>query len=286
MTAARESQTWHYGLIAKWWAEFNVDGKEIPYFRKFVEAGQPALDVACGTGRLLLPYVRAGLDVDGCDISADMIALCRERAEREGLSPNLYVQAMHELELPRRYRTVFVCGGFGLGSTREQDFEALRRLHAHLAPGGTLVLDNEPPYADARLWRFWLKDERAKLPEPSEPPAERRRAADGSELGLSSRVVALDPLRQRVIMEMRAAMWRDDEPVTEETHALTINMYFTNELVLMLERAGFAGVRLYGDYTDEEARPDHSFVVCVAEKAQGAASSLVRVDTASVRATM
>ena len=267
MTAARESRTWHYGLIAKWWAEFNVEGKGIPYFRKFVEAGQPALDVACGTGRLLLPYVRAGLDVDGCDVSGDMIALCRERAEREGLSANLYVQAMHELELPRRYRTVFVCGGFGLGSTREQDFEALQRLHAHLAPGGTLVLDNEPPYADARLWRFWLKDERANLPEPSEPPGERRRAADGSALGLRSRVVALDPLRQRVTLEMRAAMWRDDEPVTEETHALTINMYFTNELVLMLERAGFDGVRVYGDYTDEEARPDHSFVVCVAEKA-------------------
>jgi ubiquinone/menaquinone biosynthesis C-methylase UbiE len=43
-------------------AEFNVSGPEIDYFRKFVEAGgQPALDVACGTGRLLIPYLRAGL---------------------------------------------------------------------------------------------------------------------------------------------------------------------------------------------------------------------------------
>jgi len=22
--------TWHYGLIARWWAEFNTDGPEIP----------------------------------------------------------------------------------------------------------------------------------------------------------------------------------------------------------------------------------------------------------------
>ena len=88
-------------------AEFD-DGfrpHEIPYFQRFVEDdGQPALDVACGTGRLLLPYLRAGLDVDGCDVSADMIELCREKAEREGLRPNLYVQPMHELDLPRRYR--------------------------------------------------------------------------------------------------------------------------------------------------------------------------------------
>src|SRR5215207_4306668 len=121
-------QTWHYGVVARWWAEFNRDGPEIDYFRRYVAAGQPALDVACGTGRLLLPYVREGLDVDGCDISADMLAHCRAAAEHDGLSPSLYAQAIHELDLPRRYRTIFCCGGFGLGSTREEDAEGLRRL--------------------------------------------------------------------------------------------------------------------------------------------------------------
>ncbi len=39
-------QTWHYGLVAKWWSEFNDDGPEIAYFRKFIEGdGQPALDL-------------------------------------------------------------------------------------------------------------------------------------------------------------------------------------------------------------------------------------------------
>ena len=262
-----QPRTWHYGLIARWWAEFNVDGKEIAYFRKFVEdGGEPALDVGCGTGRLLLPYVRAGLDVDGCDVSADMVAFCREQAEREGVSPNLYVQAMHELDVPRRYRTIFVCGAYGLGSTREQDVEALRRFHAHLEPGGTLVLDNEVPYANARLWSFWPKQERTRLPEAPEPPRERRRAADGAEYGLRARVVALDPLQQRVELEMRAEMWRGERLVEEETHAITINMYFTHELLMMLERAGFADVVVYGDHTDEQASPDHDFVVFVARK--------------------
>ena len=141
-----QPQTWHYGLVARWWAEFSEPGPEIEYFQRHVEAGQPALDLACGTGRLLIPYLKAGLDVDGCDISPDMIACCREAAEREGLTPNLYAQAMHELDLPRRYRTIFVCGGWGLGSSREQDAEALRRIFAHLEPGGLLVLDNEVPY--------------------------------------------------------------------------------------------------------------------------------------------
>jgi hypothetical protein len=41
-------QTWHHGLIADWWAEFNLDGPEIEYFGRFVERGQPALDAGCG----------------------------------------------------------------------------------------------------------------------------------------------------------------------------------------------------------------------------------------------
>jgi methyltransferase family protein len=262
-----EPQTWHYGLIAKWWAEFNLEGKEIAFFQKFVEQdGEPALDVACGAGRLLVPYLQAGLDVDGCDVSADMIALCRERAEREGLSPNLYVQAMHELDLPRRYRTIFVCGGFGLGSSREQDFEALRRLHKHLDAGGTLVLDNEVPYADRRLWRHWPKDERGRLPEPEAMPVERRRGSDGAEYGLRSRLLHVDPLRQSATLEMRAAMWRDDQLVAEETHTLTMNLYFTNELRLMLERTGFIVVSVHGDYTEDAATAEHDFVVFVAKK--------------------
>ena len=149
------------GVIARWWAEFNLDGPEIGFFRPFVEAGQPALDVACGTGRLLVPWLAAGLDVDGCDISPDMLALCRERALREGLTePRLYAQAMHELDLPRRYRTIVLCGGFGLGGHREHDVEGLRRLYEQLEPGGALVMDNEVPYAQG-WWRRWRKDERA-----------------------------------------------------------------------------------------------------------------------------
>jgi SAM-dependent methyltransferase len=80
--------TWHYGLVAKWWAEFNDDLRphEIPYFRRYIERnGEPALDVACDTGRLLLPYLRAGLDVDGCDASGDMPEICLRERRAQGV---------------------------------------------------------------------------------------------------------------------------------------------------------------------------------------------------------
>ena len=258
--------TWHYGLVARWWAEFNQGGPEIDYFRRFVEEGEPALDVACGTGRLLLPYLRAGLDVDGCDISPDMLAYCREAAEREGLQTNLYAQAMHELDLPRRYRTMFVCGGFGLGSTREQDAEALRRLHAHLEPGGLLVLDKEVPYAGSALWQYWLDDKQAELPEPRREPNARRTGGDGAEYALTSRVVAFDPLAQRATLEIRAFMWRDGELVGEEQHLLTETSYFKDELVLMLERAGFADIEVRGQHNDLPPTPADDFLVYLARR--------------------
>src|SRR5215211_6418032 len=193
----RPVSTWHYGLVARWWAEFNEGGPELAYFRGYVEEGDgPALDVACGTGRLLVPFVEAGLDVDGCDVSADMIALCREHAERAGVAPTLFVQSMHELDPPRRYRTIFVCGGFGIGSTRDQDRQALDRFFANLEAGGTLVLDNEGPYAQPAEWLTWLRDKRAKLPREWREPGDRRRASDDTEYALTSRLVDLDPLEQ------------------------------------------------------------------------------------------
>jgi SAM-dependent methyltransferase len=262
-----EPQTWHHGVVARWWAEFNRDGPEIAYFQRHIqESGQPALDVACGTGRLLIPFLHAGLDVDGCDVSADMLALCRERAEREGLSPTLYHQAMHQLDLPRRYRTIVVCGGFGLGGNRRHDVQALRQFHDLLEPGGLLVLDNEVPYANRRTWRAWTRDGRSKLPEAWPDKGDRRTAEDGTQIDLRARVADLDPLAQRLTFEMRGALWRDGKLVTQDDYTLLLTMYFTDELVLLLEQAGFRDIVLTADYTDDAPSSDTEFVVFAARK--------------------
>src|SRR5919108_3722018 len=109
-----ESGTWHHGLVARWWAELNVETPELGFFRSAVERfGAPVLDLGCGTGRLLLPLLGAGVDVDGVDVSEDMLELCRARAEREGLTPRLFAQAAAQLDLPRRYHTIYICDSFG-----------------------------------------------------------------------------------------------------------------------------------------------------------------------------
>ncbi len=195
-----------------------------------------------------------------------MVELCRQKAASEGLAPTLFVRPMHELDPPRSYRTIFVCGAFGLGSNREQDQEALRRLHDHLEPDGTLLLDIEVPYADSRQWRHWPREERAALPEARTPPRERRLASDGTELALKARIVELDPLAQRVTLEMHAEQWREGVLEAEEDRLLDIGLYFAHEVVLMLERAGFTDVAVEGDHNDRPATNDDDFMVFVARK--------------------
>jgi SAM-dependent methyltransferase len=258
-------QTWHYGLVAEWWANFNTDGPEIEYFRRHVEHAQPVLDAGCGTGRLLVPWLRAGIDVDGCDASADMVALCRERARLEGFEPTLLVQSLHGLDPPRRYGSIVVCGVFGLGSTREQDAEALRRLRSALQPGGTLLLDNQVPYSNASTWARWAKPARDELPTEWSPSRRKwRRADDGSEYTLQSRILELDPLAQSMQLLIRAGKRVGGEVVAEEKHGLSLRFYFREELLLMLERAGFGSVRVEAGYTGAEPTPNDDFLVFVA----------------------
>src|SRR4051794_6708371 len=43
------------------------------------QAGDRALDVACGTGKSTAPLAGLGYDVAGCDLSPEMVARARER---------------------------------------------------------------------------------------------------------------------------------------------------------------------------------------------------------------
>lgn len=268
--------TWHHGVTARWWAEFNTSGPEIGYFRTYVEAGQPALDLACGTGRLLLPYLRDGLDVDGCDVSADMIALCQESAEREKFAPSLYTQPKHQLDLPRRYQTIFMCGALGVGSTRAEEMRALDRVLDHLEPGGMFVFDNEVPYAEGNGWELWPAAGRETLPRERRPPGERDVAADGTEYELRSRVLDLDPLQQRMILEMEAFMWHGGELVARDEQLLTLTFYFRDEIVLMLQRAGFVDVTVKAALTDAEPTAADNFLVYTARRPSGLGSDEAR----------
>jgi SAM-dependent methyltransferase len=266
---SHDAQTWHHGLVARYWATFQEGGPEIDYFQKVIEAGgQPALDVGCGTGRLLLPYLRAGLDVDGTDVSADMLAFCKAKAEAEGLDVEgrLFAQPMHALDLPRAYRSIVVCGAFGLGSSAEDDRAALARFHELLEPGGVLAMNLDAPHAAVFEWPYWMPDKRRELPRDWRPWPPREAAPDGTEFAMRARLIDLDPLDQRVTRQMQVELWRNGEREAEEEHTLTERLYFRNQMVDLLAAAGFIGIQVQTGFTGEPPTADDEVLVYIARK--------------------
>ncbi len=120
---------------------------DVPYWVEVGRgAGGPVLELACGSGRLLLPIRRAGVDIDGLDASPAMIARLKERARAEGLEVRAEVADMRDFAMGRRYARIF-CGfnGFAHCETIEDQLAVLRSARRHLAPGGALVIHMSYP---------------------------------------------------------------------------------------------------------------------------------------------
>lgn len=264
-----EPATWHHGLMAEWWSHFNDDFRshELDYYLDAVaRLGGPVLDAGCGTGRVMVPLLDAGFEVHGCDQSADMVAVCSDKATAAGHDPRLLVQALHELDLGRRYRTILVVGVFGLGSTPDRDVEALRRLHGHLEPGGTLLLDLEVPWSDPDSWACWTAAGRETLPAPWPAEPRRRVAPTGAVYTLANRIYACDPIGQLLTYETRIERSRDGELEAREQRRLDVMLYVPAEVRLMLQAAGFSDIEVHGEHERRDPVSADDFVVFVAHR--------------------
>ena len=106
----------------------------------------PVLDVACGTGRIMLPCLQAGVDIEGLDLFPPMLARLREKAGALGFSPRLHEGNMAGFQLPRRYALIMISfNAFVHNLTTDDQLACLRSCREHLQPGGLLVFDTAFP---------------------------------------------------------------------------------------------------------------------------------------------
>jgi S-adenosylmethionine-diacylgycerolhomoserine-N-methlytransferase len=100
-----------------------------------IARGARVIDFACGTG-LMLPLLRqAGAgDVTGVDLTPAML----ERARRRDARARLVCGDLTEVSLDGPPADAAICA-YGLSLVPDWP-RALRNMHAHLRPGGTLVL--------------------------------------------------------------------------------------------------------------------------------------------------
>ncbi|MBD3402376.1 methyltransferase domain-containing protein, partial [candidate division GN15 bacterium] len=110
------------------------------------ETGGPVLEIGCGTGRVLIPTARAGIDIVGLDLSPHMLEECRRRLAAEPDDVRDRVQLiegdMARLDLNRTFKlitTPFRC--FQHIMEVDQQLATLQAVRRHLDRDGLFVLD-------------------------------------------------------------------------------------------------------------------------------------------------
>lgn len=193
----------------------------------------PVLEPACGSGRTLLPLLRAGHEAAGFDRSEQMLARCRARRAAEGFAPALSCQRFEDFSYERRFGAIVVpLGSFALIDAFDAALAALRRFHAHLAPDGLLLIDVpglDGLRADAPDQRDWT-------------------ATDGSLLTCDGVRTCTDWLMQRAETRYRCERWRDGRMVETEIDVMALRFWSLEEMRMALAAAGFGEVTIIGNH--------------------------------------
>lgn len=137
-----EPSLFYTGLVAELYAPLRSTTSDAePYARFIAACGEPVLELGCGDGDPLLELRARGIDVEGLDASPDMLDRCRSAAAERGLDVVLHQQPMETMDLPGRYRSIFLAGPtFNLLADDAAATSALQRVRLHLAEGGSALI--------------------------------------------------------------------------------------------------------------------------------------------------
>jgi SAM-dependent methyltransferase len=136
-----------YDKLSSGFYDYHAKRGDIKFFTDFaLESGGPVLELGCGTGRVLIPTARAGVEITGLDLSAEMLKLCRAKldAEPEDIRARaILVQAdMRSFQLQHRFSLATITfGPFNNILTVQDQLDCLACINRHLEVGGRLVFD-------------------------------------------------------------------------------------------------------------------------------------------------
>lgn len=108
--------------------------------------GGPALELACGTGRVAIPLARAGIRVVGLDSSSRMLEIFRGKLQKERPEVRERIRLkqgdMRDFDFRERFAFAFIpFNSFLHLETVEDEERCLRAIHRNLKEGGVLVVD-------------------------------------------------------------------------------------------------------------------------------------------------
>ena len=230
-----------YDLIAPFYdiehAHFSED---LDIYTNFAElSGGKILELACGSGRVLLPLAQAGYELTGVDSSAHMLAMARETLEEAGVMARctLVQQDIVELNLGYKFRMAFIAlGSFAHITTRKAQQRALSAVRAHLSTGATFVVD--------------ISNSDARYMEELGGQMLHQGSWQGEDDTYLTHFVSPASATQRHLLELTHFYDRHSQggPVQRTVVTTSLYLFERSEMELLLEQADFVVKDVYGDH--------------------------------------
>ena len=205
----------------------------------------PTLELGCGTGRLVLPLARAGIEITGLDLSESMLDVASDALEHEPADVHsratLVEGDMTGFEVGQEFGLVFIAfRSFMMLDTPEKQRRCLECIHRHLMPGGTLAVD----IFDPQLERMTPKpadnawDDLGEVVHPETFNVVKMETSDRHN----------DPVSQVFEETWRFTETGPDGPVRTEEEVLRMRWTYRHEMRYLLELCGFEVQAEYSDY--------------------------------------
>ncbi len=230
---AREHYT---GLIAEWYGDWLEDvTHDKDYYTKFFKSfeGQ-VLELACGTGRLLIPVAETGVTIHGLDSSQDILDVLQRKAAKLNIKGiKLHNQSMENFSIPIKYDAIFVASGsFQLLTSSESALKSLECVRDHLSDNGFFLVDIFIPWDSIVVQK---RNDYHVTRDVVRP--------DGK------RSIVLERFEIDIPNQIKRGTYRyefyDKERLTDcITDDLSIHWYWKDEFLSLLNKVGFSRIKV------------------------------------------
>ena len=235
------------------------------YLDEGKNADPPDLELACGTGRVLIPVAQAGVRVHGLDSSGAMLEVCRrklaELPEDCRTRVTLHEGDMRDFSFDERFGLIYCpCRSFLHLMTTEDQITALRSIHDHLREGGTLALNFFNP--DVSLIAEALGRGRGSV----------RMRQEFSNPETGNRVISWGTLDHDPVTQIIDSYFIYDEVdaegrLLERTYKpMRLRWIYRYEFEHLLSRCGFQVEALYGDFDRGPFTQMHQELIWIARR--------------------
>ena len=219
--------------------------------RKYGSGG--VVDVACGTGAVLLYLAERGINVDGTDLSEEMCKVAAAKAEALGLSLSIIPADMTKFSSGKKYSLVIIArSGFMHLPDQALQIAALKNLREQLLPGGILTLNTFDPWPPIQAVQMQTSpDDYSFRLEYVNRDGNREKIYNA---------ISYNPYTQQMSGNWKFVEYNDkDEIIGERIRPLLMRQTTRWEMFLLAQLCGFEVVDIYRGYKgDREDLKDPS----------------------------